>query len=245
MNRPDGDHPPDLGRTCPQADVQSNAENEPDDLPDTMTSRSGFPRGAAILLFAVAGTTHAHAMSTTIADATTMWTALLELIATTYERAPALVLGLAVLLALPPLALVGVALRRAAPMAEPADATRIYRRNGRGRLKEVEPEGDSPPLWPSDAWIQIEGGGRHDIRSGILRLGRDADNDICLDDKTVHRYHAAIHRTDDAAYVITDLSSAGGNGVVVNGHRILEAQLNDGDKIELGQTKLTFTSRPA
>jgi hypothetical protein len=172
------------------------------------------------------------------------WTLVLDLIATTYDRAPALVLGLAVLLALPPLALLGVALRRG-PVVEHADATRIYRRSGRDRLREVEPESEGGPLWPSDAWIQLTDGQRREIGNTILRIGRDADNDICLDDKTVHRYHAAIHRTDDAAYVITDLSSADGNGILVNGLRIQEFPLNDGDRIELGQTKLTFVSRPA
>lgn len=171
--------------------------------------------------------------------------ALIDLIVTTYDRAPALILGLAVLLALPPVALLGMALRRSAPAeAEVADATRVYRRNGRGKLKEIANEGDDGPLWPSDAWVELPSGERRTIGAGILRIGRDADNDICLDDKTVHRYHAAIHRTDEAAYVITDLSSAGGNGVLVNGHRTQVTQLADGDTIELGQCRLKFVSRP-
>lgn len=169
--------------------------------------------------------------------------AFIDLIVTTYDRAPALVLGLAVLMALPPVALLGMALRRAPDPAERAEATRVYRRNGRGKLKEIA-DGSDGPLWPSDAWIELPDGARRTIGAGILRLGRDADNDVFFEDKTVHRYHAAIHRTDEAAYIITDLSSTGGNGVVVNGHRVQEAQLSDGDKIELGQTHLTFVSRP-
>jgi hypothetical protein len=172
------------------------------------------------------------------------WTAILDLISTTYDRAPALVLGLAMLLMLPPLALLGAMLRRA-PVAEQADATMVYRRSDRQRGRLDGGASDPAPLWPTDAWIQFADGRRHDVGAGYLRLGRDADNDICLDEKTVHRYHAAIHRTDDAAYVITDLSSNGGNGVLVNGQRIEEAQLSDGDTIELGQVKLSFVARPA
>jgi hypothetical protein len=208
-----------------------------------MLSRLILRRAAAALVLMCTVPNLGHAA--TVGTAASTWGSVLELIWTTYDRAPALVLGLAVLFALPPLALLGVALRRAPQAVEHTDATRIYRRNGRGRLKEVEAEPDTGPLWPSDAWIESASGKRHDVGSGILRIGRDADNDICLDDKTVHRYHAAIHRTDDAAYVVTDLSSADGNGILVNGHRIQATQLNDGDIIELGQTKLTFVSRPA
>jgi pSer/pThr/pTyr-binding forkhead associated (FHA) protein len=108
-------------------------------------------------------------------------------------------------------------------------------------MSEVE------PLWPSQAWIEIEGSesARHGIGRGIVRIGREGDNDICLTDMTVHRYHAAIHRTDDAEYVITDLSSADGNGVAVNGQPVSEARLADGDTIVLGRACLKFIAKPA
>ena len=63
----------------------------------------------------------------------------------------------------------------------------------------------------------------------MLRIGREADNDICLSDKTVHRYHAVIHRTTDGAVVVTDLSGADGNGVLINGTRVGEGRLTEGD----------------
>ena len=78
-----------------------------------------------------------------------------------------------------------------------------------------------------------------------MRIGRDGDNDICLSEMTVHRYHAAVHRTEDADFVITDLSSAGGNGVKVNGNAVAEARLEDGDLIELGLARLKFIAKPA
>jgi hypothetical protein len=168
---------------------------------------------------------------------------MMELLVAAYERAPALLLGLAVLLVLPPLVLFGRALRTRSPQSDPADATRLVRRGG-AKDRPVVAASAEEPQWPSAAWIEISGNERRPI-GDIVRLGRDADNDICLDDKTVHRYHAAIHRTDDAAYVITDLSRSRGNGVLVNGRRTQEGRLQDGDTIELGQTKLRFISNPA
>lgn len=170
-------------------------------------------------------------------------TTIRDWLATTYARAPALVLGLAMLLLLPPLALLGRVFRQGRSLAPTPDATQVYRRGGRGRIAAAN-EFDVP-LWPSRAWIEGANGQRHEIDQDILRLGREDDNDICLPDKTVHRYHAAIQRTDDAQYLITDLSSAGGNGVLVNGLRVATARLNDGDTIDLGQTKLKFAANPA
>lgn len=219
-------------------------EREHHDVEIKMPIRLSRPHAGAVLLATTFGSRNAEAATPAALEPLNTWQAVTELVATTYDRAPALVLGLAVLFALPPLALLGAALRRGAPVVENTDATRVYRRGGRGRLKEIDLEADDTPLWPSSAWVELAGGQRHDIGSSILRIGRDADNDICLEDKTVHRYHAAIHRTDDAAFVITDLSSADGNGILVNGLRVHEIPLNDGDRIELGQTKLTFASRP-
>lgn len=77
-------------------------------------------------------------------------------------------------------------------------------------------------------------------RVTMLRIGREADNEIVLEAPTVHRYHAVIQRTPDAGYVITDLSRENGNGVFVNGQRIAEAQLRSGDEIRLGTAVLAF-----
>jgi hypothetical protein len=170
-----------------------------------------------------------------------------------YERAPALVFGLAALLIVPPLALIGFVFRsRERP--QDVDVTYLKTRMHRGPLEAGE-LGDSltarvqAPAWPSEAWIVVDGedadGVRHGIGRAMVRIGRESDNDIHLTDKTVHRYHAAIHRTEDAEFVITDLSSAGGNGVTVNGRAVAEARLSDGDSIELGHARLKFIARPA
>ena len=73
-----------------------------------------------------------------------------------------------------------------------------------------------------------------------LRIGRHQENDIRLEDKTVHRYHALLHRSPDGDFLIRDLSGETGNGVYVNGARIEQAALRPGDLVELGAVRLRF-----
>ncbi|MEO1281254.1 MAG: FHA domain-containing protein [Pseudomonadota bacterium] len=105
-----------------------------------------------------------------------------------------------------------------------------------GRFGSGEGSGGAVP--PSDA------AHKSDVyvfsQGDLLRIGREADNDIVLGSKTVHRYHAVIRRTRDAGYVLVDLSGTGGNGVHLNGERILDGQLRDGDQIVLGTARLKF-----
>ncbi len=179
-----------------------------------------------------------------------IWHGVETWVAESYERAPALMLGLAALLAVPPLAVIGYLLRRKEVALAGSDEvttaeTRAFIRPGtRAKLRRAGSE--TGPAWPSRAWIEIEGSAaeRHGIGPSVVRIGRETDNDICLADETVHRYHAAVHRTEDADYVITDLSSADGNGVAINGRRVAAARLADGDTIELGRARLKFTARP-
>jgi pSer/pThr/pTyr-binding forkhead associated (FHA) protein len=88
-------------------------------------------------------------------------------------------------------------------------------------------------------------GERHVIGRTMVRIGREEDNDICLSPHTVHRYHAVVRRTTEGEVVITDLSGDDGNGVLVNGVRVTEARLTQGDMINVGEVKLRFDARPA
>jgi hypothetical protein len=167
-----------------------------------------------------------------------------------YERAPALLFGLAALLVVPPLVMTGLVLKRRDANAGAGDVTQMQTRMvTKTRSKPGRRQGVTEgPRWPAEAWIEIEGaddGARHGVGRTVVRIGREGDNDICLSEMTVHRYHAAVHRTDDAEFVITDLSSAGGNGVKVNGNAIAEVRLEDGDLIELGLARLKFIAKPA
>ena len=100
------------------------------------------------------------------------------------------------------------------------------------------------PLWSHSAWLTLEGGNATTLPldSPVIRLGRHHDNDVRLPDASVHRHHAVIERVSDEAFVIRDLSGRGGGGVLINGQRRQEAQLVDGDLIELGRARLKFES---
>ncbi len=74
-------------------------------------------------------------------------------------------------------------------------------------------------------------------RSTILTIGRDPSNDLVLPDSMVSRRHAVVeHR--GGQFVLRDCSSA--NGSVVNGDRVSERSLRDGDLVAIGSTRLLF-----
>lgn len=82
-------------------------------------------------------------------------------------------------------------------------------------------------------------GGQADVPESGLRIGREDDNDLVLDDERSSRHHAEIRQAGED-WVITDDSS---NGIRVNGRRIDgSAPLADGDEIIIGETTLVLTS---
>jgi hypothetical protein len=91
------------------------------------------------------------------------------------------------------------------------------------------------------AWLtRADTSERMPIRETALRIGRHEDNDLRLDDDSVHRRHAIVHMTPQREFVITDLSGSGGNHVFVNGQQVEERSLQDGDEIRLGKIRLRF-----
>jgi hypothetical protein len=68
-------------------------------------------------------------------------------------------------------------------------------------------------------------------------VGRHRDNGIQVPDLGVSGFHARIYRSAEG-YVIEDLKSR--NGTWVNGTRIFQATLSDGDRIHLGQSDLVY-----
>lgn len=164
-------------------------------------------------------------------------------LADTYASAPALMLVLAALLALPPLAVAGLMLRR--QRHSPESTVRISRPSLRpcAERRSVTARTELA-VWPTEAWVETASGERHVVGRALLRIGREADNDICLQEKTVHRYHAVVRRTTDGSVLITDLSGDEGNGVLVNGSRVAEGRLTAGDVIGIGEVKLKFDSQP-
>lgn len=76
-----------------------------------------------------------------------------------------------------------------------------------------------------------------EIRSSRFSLGRDLANDIQLLYPKVSRVHAEI-TYDDGTYVIADRESR--NGTYVNGKKVKKKVLEDGDRIQLGDTVFLF-----
>jgi pSer/pThr/pTyr-binding forkhead associated (FHA) protein len=80
-----------------------------------------------------------------------------------------------------------------------------------------------------------------EIRKDRLTIGRSRESDIFLEDLAVSRLHTTISRDGQGQYVIRDESSA--NGTYVNGQKVTEQVLAEGDEIQVGQTVLGFVKR--
>jgi len=89
-------------------------------------------------------------------------------------------------------------------------------------------------------YLEIETGAERRVvplRDDVIHVGRGLSADVRLDDATVSRKHAMIVRRPEGVVILDDRSM---NGVWVNGDRITEAALEDGDEITLGRIGLRF-----
>ena len=73
----------------------------------------------------------------------------------------------------------------------------------------------------------------------LVTLGRTEENRLVLEDALASRAHAEI-AVKDGRYVVYDLRSK--NGTLVNGSRVEEHELANGDIILIGTTRLRFVS---
>jgi hypothetical protein len=99
-----------------------------------------------------------------------------------------------------------------------------------GRLQEGEGgAGAGSLLLPTDERVVL---GEH-----VVTIGRLPTSTIVLGDPNVSRQHAEIRPAGDG-YVVVDLGST--NGTRVNGVRVGEHQLRDGDELMFGSTRVVF-----
>ena len=75
-----------------------------------------------------------------------------------------------------------------------------------------------------------------------ITVGREADNDIVVDDAYVSRYHLQL-RKQFGRYTLVDVDSRGGTRV--NNTAVREHVLQAGDRIQIGHTCMTFVDRAA
>lgn len=68
-------------------------------------------------------------------------------------------------------------------------------------------------------------------------VGRISECDVCIADPHISRRHCVIS-AGQTGYFIKDLGSA--NGVVLNGVKVTDAALKDGDKLQFGKVEVEF-----
>jgi Protein of unknown function (DUF3662)/FHA domain len=105
-----------------------------------------------------------------------------------------------------------------------------------------QPAGQPPYQQPQRrtyrAELVVDGTPRSlELRSGSNLIGRGSESDLQLMDQGVSRRHADVHVADGHATVY-DLGST--NGTSVNGHAVQSQQLQHGDVIRVGHTRLVF-----
>jgi hypothetical protein len=79
----------------------------------------------------------------------------------------------------------------------------------------------------------------YDLIEERITLGRALDNMIRLEDGTVSHHHAMLLQ-EGTEYKLRDLNST--NGTRVNGMRVVEAKIHNGDQVRLGSVEMRFES---
>jgi pSer/pThr/pTyr-binding forkhead associated (FHA) protein len=81
---------------------------------------------------------------------------------------------------------------------------------------------------------------RYEFDKESVKIGRNEDCEVTIDNLGVSRYHSEIV-SKDGFYILRDLKS--NNGTFVNGKRIESYNLNDGDEISIGKFTISFSGK--
>jgi FHA domain len=95
------------------------------------------------------------------------------------------------------------------------------------------------PLAPG-RYIEVEGPRETlliPLGKDALRIGRGLAAELRLDERSVSRRHAILVPRPTGARILDDRSS---NGTLVNGRRVSQAELHNGDVIVLGRVVLRY-----
>lgn len=79
-----------------------------------------------------------------------------------------------------------------------------------------------------------------DLIEERVTIGRALDNMIRLEDGTVSHHHAMFLQETPESFTLRDLNST--NGTRVNGLRIMETKVHNGDQVRLGSVEMRFES---
>lgn len=85
--------------------------------------------------------------------------------------------------------------------------------------------------------IVLPSGERFSLTESIITVGRHPESNLVLADPNVSRNHAEIRPQGDR-FVVVDLGST--NGTRVNGLRVNQQVLQDGDDVSFGNTRMRF-----
>ncbi len=83
--------------------------------------------------------------------------------------------------------------------------------------------------------------GRYVLGGGAeIVIGKASDCNIVLPGKQVSRHHCKLVRVDfgPSRWTVVDLNST--NGVLINGHRVTQRELADGDALEIGEFRFRY-----
>ena len=86
-------------------------------------------------------------------------------------------------------------------------------------------------------YIIVDSDGRRVPVEDSLVVGRTTDSGLMIDDNAASRRHMEIKARPDT-FVWKDLGST--NGTILNGAKMLAGELKNGDRIQIGETTLTF-----
>ena len=143
----------------------------------------------------------------------------------------------------------------AAPLADDMDdagATRVARPMPEPVTRSAAPPPAAAPPPPPDAGdgatvmlssaavvIEDPANTKEFPLTVINGIGRSDENRICLSNPGISRKHCEI-KAVSGGYMIKDLGSQ--NGTFVNGQRVTEKKLTEGDTIDVGSVKFVFRS---
>ena len=82
-------------------------------------------------------------------------------------------------------------------------------------------------------------GRRYELAEMSTTIGRESSNGIQLHDTETSRQHVELRKSEDS-YELVDLESS--NGTFVNNTRIEQHLLQNGDRLEIGRTRMIFTA---
>lgn len=137
----------------------------------------------------------------------------------------------------------GIQTRLVKPPAREGDMPR-QSEEGKTMVYRAPPKQPAPPAAPPAASARIPvavivADGRRIVVPGSRAvIGRSDVADCVLPDPNISRRHAELRRTPEGEWEIFDLNST--NGIKVNGHRLPESRLRDGDRVTLGTTTFRF-----